>query len=140
MAQGMSLAADTSVWVDYFKNVDSAAAGFLEAAIGTKRVIVPDLVLLETLRGAPSEAAALKIEAAFSKFEIVPLGGHRLAVNAARNYRILRAKGVTIRGSIDLMIGTWCIENNIPLLHSDRGFTPMEQHLGLKCVTAAMFQ
>jgi predicted nucleic acid-binding protein len=140
MAQGMSLVADTSVWVDYFKNVDSAAAGFLETAIAAKRVIVPDLVLLETLRGAPSEAAASKIEVALSKFEIVTLGGSELAVSAAKNYRILRAKGVTIRGSIGLLIGTWCIANDMPLLQSDREFTPMEQHLGLKCVTAAMFQ
>ncbi len=136
----MSLVADTSVWVDYFRNVDSPVAGFLEAAIGTKRVIVPDLVLLEALRGAPSEPSALKIEVALSKFQIVVLGGHELAVKSARNYRILRANGVTIRGSIDLLIGTWCIENDIPLLHSDRDFTPMQQHLGLKCVTAAMFQ
>jgi predicted nucleic acid-binding protein len=57
--------------------------------------------------------------------------GEAIAVAAARNYRSLRKRGVTVRKTIDLLIGTWCIENRRPLLHDDRDFRPMVQHLGL---------
>ncbi len=136
----MSIVVDTSVWIDFFRNADNQAVRLLVQAITANQVIVPDIVLLETLRGAPSESAALKMESALSELEFVSFGGRTLAVSAARNYRTLRTKGVTVRGSIDLMIGTWCILNRAPLLHSDRDFTPMEQHLGLQCVPTNMFQ
>jgi predicted nucleic acid-binding protein len=57
--------------------------------------------------------------------------GSMIAVRAASNYRALRTIGITIRKTIDLLIGTFCIENRYPLLHNDRDFRPMAQHLGL---------
>jgi predicted nucleic acid-binding protein len=36
-----------------------------------------------------------------------------------------------VRKTIDLLIGTWCIENRSPLLHDDRDFHPMARYLGL---------
>jgi predicted nucleic acid-binding protein len=43
----------------------------------------------------------------------------------------LRKRGITVRKTIDLLIGTWCIENRRPLLHNDSDFRPMARHLGL---------
>jgi predicted nucleic acid-binding protein len=57
--------------------------------------------------------------------------GAVFAVQAASNYRALRTNGITIRKTIDLLIGTFCIENGYPLLHNDRDFEPMVRHLGL---------
>ena len=57
--------------------------------------------------------------------------GEAIAVEAARNFRLLRKRGITIRKTIDLLIGTWCIENRRPLLHNDNDFRPMARHLGL---------
>jgi predicted nucleic acid-binding protein len=65
------------------------------------------------------------------RFEIVAMAGDAIAVAAARNYRFLRSRGVTVRKTIDLLIGTWCIENSRPLLHNDGDFRPMAKHLGL---------
>jgi predicted nucleic acid-binding protein len=65
-------------------------------------------------------------------FDIVTLGGVDVAIAAAQNYRFLRSKAITIRGTIDLIIATWCIKNHVPLLHSDRDFHEMEKWLGLK--------
>jgi predicted nucleic acid-binding protein len=59
------------------------------------------------------------------------MAGDAIAVNAARNFRALRGRGITIRKTIDLIIGTWCIEHRRPLLHNDSDFRPMAQHLGL---------
>ena len=45
-------------------------------------------------------------------------------------------KGITVRKTIDVLIGTYCIENDVALLHDDQDFLPMEQHLGLQVVGA----
>jgi hypothetical protein len=57
--------------------------------------------------------------------------GDANAVAAARNFRWLRRRGITIRKTIDMLIGTWCIDNHVPLLHNDSDFRPMARHLGL---------
>jgi len=59
------------------------------------------------------------------------MAGEAIAVAAARNYRVLRRLGVTVRKTIDMLIGTWCIENRTALLHNDSDFRPMARHLGL---------
>ncbi len=62
------------------------------------------------------------------------MGGCGFAVKAAENYRTLRKKGVTVRKTIDVIIATFCIIENIRLLHDDKDFDPMVEHLALKTV------
>ena len=57
-----------------------------------------------------------------------------LALAAANNYRILRKHGITVRKTIDVVIGTFCIENQIALLHHNKDFVPMENLLKLESV------
>ncbi len=64
----------------------------------------------------------------------MPLLGAGLAPRAARNYRKLRELGITIRKTANIIIGTFCIEHRHSLLHDDRDFASMEEHLGLKVV------
>jgi predicted nucleic acid-binding protein len=128
------LVVDTSAWIDYLRGTDSSAAILLDQRIGQMRIILPDLVLAEILRGLQTDALARSTQQILLEFEMVTIGGHDIAIKAATNYRILRSIGVTIRGTIDLLIATWCIENKIPLLHSDRDFTAMERHLGLQSI------
>ena len=63
-----------------------------------------------------------------------PDGGaeRTIALKSATNYRMLRAKGITVRKTIDMLIATFCVENHHELLHSDRDFGPIQQHLGLR--------
>jgi predicted nucleic acid-binding protein len=58
-------------------------------------------------------------------------------VSRPRNFRSLRRRGITVRKNIDLLIGTWCIENGRPLLHNDNDFLPMVRYLGLREVPVA---
>jgi predicted nucleic acid-binding protein len=88
-------------------------------------------MLCEVLQRLNSERAARQVEALLRRFEIVPMAGEAIAVAAARNFRALRKRGITIRKTIDLLIGTWCIENRSALLHNDSDFRPMARHLGL---------
>ena len=93
-------------------------------------------MLCEVLQGLDSERDARDVEALLRGFQIVPMAGDAIAVAAARNYRTLRRLGITIRKTIDLLIGTWCIENRTALLHNDSDFRPMARHLGLIQVNA----
>lgn len=59
-----------------------------------------------------------------------------MAVTYADNYRVLSKKGITIRKTADVIIATFCIENRLPLLFSDKDFIPFVKHLGLIPVLA----
>jgi hypothetical protein len=131
------IAVDTSVWIDFLNGRNAAHVQQLRAILGAEDVIVGDLMLCEVLQGLESERMAQEVEALLRRFEIVPMAGEAIAVAAAHNFRSLRRRGITIRRTIDLLIGTWCIENRAPLLHNDSDFRPMARHLGLIELTAA---
>lgn len=97
-------------------------------------MLIGDLILCEILQRVRSNAEAKLVEEALREFEIVALMDAELAVKSATNYRFLRSQGFTIRKTIDLIIGTFCIERGHSLLHSDRDFEPMERLLGLSTV------
>jgi predicted nucleic acid-binding protein len=122
---------DSSVWIDFLNGRNARHVQRLRAVLGTDEIIVGDLMLCEILQGLQSERAAREVESLMRRFEIVPMAGDAIAVVAARNFRSLRRRGITIRKTIDLLIGTWCIENRRPLLHNDSDFHPMARHLGL---------
>lgn len=107
------------------------AQAFLRLA-GTEPIVIGDIVLLEVLRGASTEARAQAIEAWLSAFTIVPMLDGALASRAAGHYRHLRGLGITPRSVPDLVIGAWCIAHAVPLLHRDRDFAAMAAHCGLR--------
>jgi hypothetical protein len=127
---------DSSVWIDFLNGRNAPHVRRLSTVLGADEVIVGDLMLCEVLQGLDSERAALEVEPLLRRFEIVPMAGDAIAVAAARNFRSLCRRGITIRKTIDLLIGTWCIENRRPLLHNDSDFGPMARHLGLMEVSA----
>ena len=122
---------DSSVWIDFLNGRNALHVVRLRAALGIEEICVGDLMLCEVLQGLDSERAARNVEALLRRFDIAPMAGDAVAVAAARNYRLLRRRGITIRKTIDLLIGTWCIEHHRPLLHNDSDFRPMARHLGL---------
>ena len=125
---------DSSVWINQFNQVSSAAVNRLRALVSEGPLLVGDLILCEVLQGFRSEAQARLVERALSQYQIVALSNPELAVKAAANYRLLRRRGITIRKTIDVVIGTFCIERGHALLHADRDFEPMERYLGLQAV------
>ena len=125
---------DSSVWIDHLRQVATNPVARLRTCMTEAELLVGDLILCEVLRGVRFEVEASDVEAAMRAFEIVPLCGRDLAVKAAANYRFLRSRGITIRNTDDLIIGTFCIERGHALLHSDRDFEPMERYLGLQTV------
>jgi predicted nucleic acid-binding protein len=122
---------DSSVWIAHLRGLRTPATVKLEAAAGREPLLIGDLILLEVLQGARDESHAAQIERRLRQYALVPLLGADLAPRAARNYRKLRELGITIRKTANIIIGTFCIEHRHALLHDDRDFGPMEEHLGL---------
>lgn len=122
---------DSSVWIAHLCGQWSTAVAKLEAAARREPLLIGDLILLEILQGARDEDHATRIERSLRGFALVSLLDAELAPRAARNYRKLRERGITIRKTADIIIGTFCIEHRHSLLHDDRDFEPMAEHLGL---------
>ena len=125
---------DSSVWIDYINDLDSAHTEKLEQILGRQEVVVGDLVLAEVLQGCSDPKLFKETVRLFRLADFVVVGSYRIAIEASRNYIALRAKGITIRKTVDTLIATRCIVDNYELLHNDRDFLPFEEHLGLKCV------
>ncbi len=127
---------DTTVWIDHLRDVGTPQVTILRQILNKRsaRVVVGDLVLTEVLQGVGAERDATLVEAALRRCKIVSMVGPEVAVRAAANYRALRQLGITVRRTIDMLIGTFCIESALPLLHSDRDFDHLERHLGLAVV------
>jgi predicted nucleic acid-binding protein len=125
---------DSTVWVDYFNGRITPETTSLDKLLGTDEIIIGDIILAEVLQGFRSDQDFDTAQQALLKFKQVSLLNPDLAIRCARNYRQLRKAGLTIRKTIDCFIATYCIENHVELLHSDRDFDPFEQHLGLQVV------
>ena len=123
---------DSSVWVDYFRGVGTPEADKLDGLLGNEPLATADLVLTEVLQGFASDRDFNQAQELLTSLTVIDLGGRDIAVEAARNYRRLRALGITVRKTIDTVIATRCIEDDFALLYSDRDFDPFVKHLRLR--------
>ncbi len=123
--------ADTSVWIDFFNGNPSRETRLLRGLIGTKVLMTGDIVMCEVLQGFRHEQEHKRAMDAMDNLRFVPMVGRDVAFASAQNYRYLRRKGVTIRTTIDMIIATFCIENAHTLLHCDRDFEAIAEHLPL---------
>ena len=123
---------DSSVWIDFFNGKRTSQTDWLDSALGNTPILMGDLILAEVLQGFQSERDFRIAGDLLSRLPFMPMVGQALALESALNYRLLRKKGVTVRKTIDVMIGTFCIHHRFPLLHDDRDFDPMARVLGLE--------
>src|SRR5271154_773756 len=98
---------DSSVWIDQINQVATAQVQRLRELLPQGPLLIGDLILCEVLQGFRSEAQVRLVQRALSRFEVVSLCSPGLALRAAANYRMLRRQGITIRKTIDLIIGTF---------------------------------
>lgn len=122
---------DSSVWIDYFRDATTPEVDRLDALLGTDEIGTADLVLAEVLQGTRLDRDFDQVLRLMSELRMIEIGGKEIAVAAARNFRVLRSRGVTVRKTIDTLIATRCIEDRVPLLYSDRDFDPFVDQLGL---------
>ncbi len=123
---------DSSVWIDYFRGTDTPQAHKLDELLGHELIAIGDLILAEVLQGFISDRDFKQASKLLTSLTILNLGGQGIAVQAAKNFRILRTHGITVRKTIDTLIATYCITHDLPLLYSDRDFDPFVEYLGLR--------
>ncbi len=125
---------DSGVWIDFFRGAENPKRASLRRLLanGEMRLVIPDLVLYEVLRGFGNERAYLKAEALLTSFGVEASVGPRLAHRASTHFRALRAMGITVRSAIDVLIATFCIDRDYALLHGDRDFDAFEKLRGLR--------
>jgi predicted nucleic acid-binding protein len=126
--------ADSSVWIDYFNANPNPARDTLRRLLhnADARIVVPDLVLFEVLRGFREERPQRQARALMMSLDVVPTSSVDLGLQAAQHYRDLRRNGITVRSSIDVLVATFCIEHDYLLLHRDRDFQAFEDLRGLR--------
>ena len=125
---------DTTVWIDFLGGHRTAEAAWLDRELTRQRLGLTDLILCEILQGIATEAEAARTLKELRRFAVFSTGGVELAATAARNYRVLRTRGRTVRKTIDCLIATFCLRQGHALLHSDRDFDAFEERLGLQVI------
>ncbi len=127
---------DSSVWIGNLRVYGSKWVSWLLSVKvqDAQIILVGDLILMEVLQGIRDETSARRIERALRQFTVASMLTPDLAVKAASHYRLLRSLGVTVRQTVDMIIGTFCINGGHSLLHDDRDFHPMVRHLGLNVI------
>jgi len=125
---------DSSVWIDYFNGNQTSPADWLDSALGNTPIVIGNLILTEVLQGFQNDKDFKIARDLLLRIPFISMGEQTLALESAVNYRLLRRKGVTVRKTIDVIIGTFCIHNQLTLLHCDRDFDPMVEYLGLKII------
>jgi len=123
---------DTSVWINYFKGENCPETDRLDWALENDVVVMGDLILLEILQGFRNDRDYNRAKKYLESLRQFELFGTDMVDKCANNYRQLRKKGITIRKTADVIIASFCIENNLPLLFTDRDFVPFVQKLGLR--------
>jgi predicted nucleic acid-binding protein len=127
----LTILVDSSVWIDYFNGTPTAETDYLDQILGWRDIVVGDLILAEVLQGFRQEKEFYRARNALLKFRVASMVGTEIALQSAMNYRFLRSQGITIRKTMDCLIATFCIENELHLLHSDRDFNQIATILPL---------
>ena len=120
------------MWVDYFNGTSTSETNALDALLGNELLAVGDLILTEVLQGFRHDRDYDIAKDLLTSLSIFDLLGKDLAIKSANNFRALRKKGITVRKTADVIIATFCVEHDFPLLHSDRDFDPLHTHLNLR--------
>ena len=127
---------DTTVWIDYLRGTENPEASWLVRRLRQQSMGLTDLILCEVLQGIRDPRTLEQVHDDLLQFHVFQAGGTELAILAAQNCQILRARGHTVRKTIDCLIATFCLEAGHELLHRDRDFDVFEKELGLGVVHA----
>ncbi len=127
---------DTSVWVDYFRDTPSPQVELLEELIKSDAGVgLTDVVLTEILQGVHDDRQAGRVERRMRAFDIFRLQDLEDFTRAAALYRRARGRGVTIRRTLDCLIASVCVREDVPLLHADSDFDRLAACTPLRVVS-----
>ena len=126
---------DSSVWIDYFNGRPTSQVELLHELLGREPLVIGDIVLAEVLQGFRHDRYYQIARDLLTSMHIMNVLNTGVALQSAKNFRLLRKRGITVRKTLDSIIATFCISNRLFLLHSDRDFEPFEKILGLRVIS-----
>jgi predicted nucleic acid-binding protein len=127
-----NIVVDTSVWIDFYKGISNKPVDVLKNIMLTDVIIIPPIIVQEILQGIREKKLLAVVEDAILGFQFLNYDMYEAAFEAAALYRLLRAKGVTVRTSNDCLIAWLCIANNFPIHHNDKDFDNIAKYTSLK--------
>jgi predicted nucleic acid-binding protein len=125
---------DTSAWIEYFHDGLAAVADKVDLCLEQELVGIGDLIYCEVMQGLHSSRERRDVSDLLLSLPQFDMVGFRMAEKSAANYRLLRSKGITVRKTIDVLIGTFCVEHGMQLIHHDSDFDLMANHIGLDII------
>jgi len=122
---------DTSAWIEYLGDGVPAVVDKVDLCLDQELVGIGDLIYCEVMQGIRSPRERRRVSDLLLSLRQFDMVGFKMAEVSASNYRLLRSKGVTVRKTIDVLIGTFCAERKLQLIHHDSDFDRMAKHIGL---------
>ncbi len=127
---------DTSVWIDFFRDADSWQVDTLAALVEEDEgIALTDVVFTELLQGVRDDRAAKSLERRLAAFDIFRLDDLEDFRRASRLYRQARRAGFTITRTLDCLIASVCVREDVPLLHADTDFDRLASSTDLRVVS-----
>ena len=122
---------DTTVWADWFNGTETAEVDHLARALDRQDAGLAPVILTEVLQGFRADRDFERARVLLVQLPVLTLDleGH---ASAARLFRRLRGKGVTVRGTIDCLIAQTCIAAGVELLSTDQDFAAIARHTPLR--------
>ena len=125
---------DTSAWIEYLQDGVPRIANKVDLCLEQDLVGIGDLIYCEVMQGIRSARERREVSSLLLSLPQFDMVGFSIAEKSASNYRLLRSKGITVRKTIDVLIGTFCAEHGLQLIHHDSDFKLMAKHIGLEII------
>jgi predicted nucleic acid-binding protein len=125
---------DTSAWIEYLRGGISEVVEKVDRCLDLDQVGIGDLIYCEVMQGIRSSRERNRVSSLLLSLPHFDMVGFGIAQKSAANYRLLRSRGVTVRKTIDVLIGTFCAEHGFQVAHNDSDFDHMATHIGLELV------
>jgi len=125
---------DTSAWIEYLGGGVPAVVNKVDLCLAQDLVGIGDLIYCEVMQGIRSPRERREVSGLLRSLPRFDMVGFTMAEKSASNFRLLRSKGVTVRKTIDVLIGTFCAEHGLQIIHHDSDFDLMAKHIGLDII------
>ena len=114
---------DTSVWINFFRGIDSREVRILTKYLENDWVIyLCPTIVQEILQGITNDNQFEEVKEYLLAFNILSDDPIEMAIEAANLYRLARKKGKTVRKSNDCLIAQYAVRYKLEVLHRDRDF------------------
>lgn len=125
---------DTSAWIEYLNGSRCRVVAKVDQCLEQDLVAIGDLIYCEIMQGIRSPRQRSQVSSLLLCLPQFDMVGFSIVEKSAANYRLLRSKGITVRKTIDVLIGTFCSEHGFQIVHHDSDFDLMAKHIGLDVI------